>query len=142
MAIVRRPGREDTTVWFEDDHWVCSECGHHTGKKVATTCVHVGAATRDLPLQTALSIMSRVADGSRFTTTKANSERDAARQSAEALARGAEARARRAADHDGSHVAASPLVVRQATPEDLQRLRLARDRKANAYEMPIQQPHI
>jgi hypothetical protein len=123
--------------WDErDGGWSCSSCGRFDPKRNApVTCPHVMAAGRRLPVTQALGMVSQVMSksarraGSSETvevTTDAERPKEA----------GAKKRAQRVADHDATFVAATPVVVRQMTDEDRERLAAARARKARTYETP------
>lgn len=139
-------GNGMTTVlvdWNEQTRgWECSHCGpQDVGSNPASlACPHVMAAGRHLPLEVALALVAqvsreRITKLSKPTRGGKNGDDAAAEKAlAESLERGAPKRAERVRAHDAEFVAASPVVVRQATPEDLERLRLARQRKAKQYK--------
>lgn len=129
-TIVVTNGFEEALVDWNHARWECSECPSPRGKS-AQTCEHIMAACRDLPLRIAVGIAEQVA-GRKREATPGSLKREAEIQKARAavVEAGAQRRAERAAEHDRTFAGASEVVVRQAKPEDLERLRLARERKA------------
>ncbi len=117
--------------------WVCSECGPRN-------CDHVTAATVRLPLEVAAQIAAIVAvrqkPGSLSTKTGGARVGEPANLAAlaAAMAKSAEIRAERNRHHDEQHEHVTcEVTVRKSSKEDLERLRLARERKARTYQAPI-----
>jgi hypothetical protein len=142
VIIVRR--LDDLVLVEWDDAargWACSACGEQrSGSSAPITCEHIVAAGRGMSLATALELVATLAPsrGGRpvgKTTSLSRQERDTARAEAEILAAGAEARARRAAEHDATHAdRTSEIHVRQMTDEDRVKLEARREAKRKAYE--------
>ena len=119
--------------------WVCSEC--------PGVCDHVTAATVRLPLEVATEIPAIVAAPRKpdSLSTKTGGARIGEPANLAALAaameKSAEIRAERNRRHDEQHEHVTrEVTVRKACKDDLERLRLARERKARTYQVPIGLP--
>lgn len=128
------------TAMVEHDgtRYVCTECGPQQGVRGSATgqCCHVRAVARRLSVADALRIAERIASPSK-AVSGLSVERARLRTQAEILAAGADARAERAREHDAEFRGVTgEVTVRQATPEDMERLRLARERKARSFATP------
>jgi hypothetical protein len=134
---VRRQTGEEAVVELvpKQQAWVCSECGSFSTDRAknsgVVTCEHVGAATRDMPHQTALAMCSALVPPQQ---PKVASPAPAGLDHvAVMLAKSAEERAERNRKRDEEYRAlTSEVTVRTMTEEDRERLRLARERKQKA----------
>jgi hypothetical protein len=140
VAVMARRGSEDVMVSFNEETvaWECSECGPLEGPRPnasVLTCLHVAAACRDLPYDVAVRIGTAVAKHRKTepklsTGAQEPSDADIAQARATIAENESKAKAERAREHDENFVKVTSVVTtRKATPEDLERLRAAREAK-------------
>ena len=142
--IVRHFGMPMVLVSWNADRlcWGCSEDGLFNSWTMST-CVHIQAACRRMPLAVALRVCADIAAKriarAPITTERTGPDERTIAEARAAIAR-AEARARdeRNRDRDAEHrERTGEVITRRATDEDRERLRMARERKAKAYETPV-----
>lgn len=141
---VREFGKADVFVELEADPaaWTCSECGTFRLADRSSgliTCPHTMAATRGMSRETVQRVVEIVAPTKPPTGSRGDgiSPADVERALAESLARGADARALRAAEHDSEfQPVVGEVVVRTMTDVDRRKLEEARARKAKTYSEP------
>lgn len=119
--------------------WDCSACGltvEWRTAPAAMACIHVRAVCLQMPMATALQVMALVAPP-RISNKQAptwvvepEEPTSAPPKPTKGEVPGAEARAAKAAEHDAVYVAASDVVTRRATAEDLAKLEARRAAKA------------
>lgn len=134
--LLRRVGSSEVAVVEHDGvRWVCSECGPQRLRQTATgQCGHVQVVGRNLPASLAVILASRIAKPERRALPGA--EKVMLKTQIEISAAGEAKRAERAREHDEGFVAATPVVVRQATAEDLAKLEAARARRRRTLPEP------
>lgn len=141
LALVRLgDGTEAAFVEWNGEVWRC-ECGSGattvTGRLRFLSCDHTSRAGQALPLAVAV-LRGKAPTGpiTRADGMTPEEQRDALRRQSESIQRGARARAERVQAEDVNRPVSSEVVVRQATPDDLERLRKARERKRQTYATP------
>lgn len=138
--LLRRLGSGRPVVVEHDGvGWVCSEDGQQPGRAgqahAMGQCVHVQVVGRSLSVPLAATLAARIASTHAKRGTE-KAEKVERRSQADIIAAGAEVRAKKAQEHDEAFVAATPVVVRQATDEDRRKLEEARARRARTFQAP------
>lgn len=133
LTLVRDPHGDEVLVEFNPQAWVCTTCGLFPiarARKSWQACIHIQAATRALPIATALRIASIVAQGRSAKARTAAPGVNEKAHDAVALAKSAITRTERNSSRDGQHLRiVGEVTTRRMTDEDVARLAERRRKK-------------